>query len=128
MHIEKMHYGLNGKWKIRLRSAWLDVGLYDIYTVSHVLQTGEPGFSYTYQWQNLLTMKNILTQRQYLIITPFKEVAGVNKPQKFVVLIKQLTFSEITLAGWMASFKILLYRWLVSRVYYFNSLITLLCS
>ena len=58
----------------------------------------------------------------------YHKVAGVNKPQKFVVLIKQLTFSEITLAGWMASFKILLYRWLVSRVYFFNSLITLLCS
>ena len=72
--------------------------------MSHVLQTGSPGFNYTHQ--RLKVSSSILSgnhREKWFIVPLFSnlvptlygiEAAGVNRSQQFVVLIKQLAFAE----------------------------------
>ena len=61
---------------IRLRNIQLDGGLYDTDRVQPYYQEA------------------IEKKRDLLVFPPSIGAAGVNRPQKIVVLIKQLTFSE----------------------------------
>ena len=64
--------------------------------MSHVLQTGSSGLKYTHQ-QLKFTIINIQAYYQGShreVFPPSMKAAGVDRPQQFVVLIKQLTFSE----------------------------------
>ena len=78
---------------IRLRNTQLDGGMYDtdrVQTVSHVLGTSRPGFTI-----NSSSMSSGNHREKGIIVFPLSmEAAGVNRPQQFVVLIKQLTFSD----------------------------------
>ena len=71
--------------------------------MTHIFQTGSPGFNYTLnQHQNLLGTVNkeyyqeAIEKKVYscLVFPPSTEAAGVNRLQQFVVLIKQLPFLE----------------------------------
>ena len=76
--------------------------LYDtdrVQTISHVLQIDSPGFKYTHQ-QLKFTIniqayyQEAMEKKDPLVFLPSMEAADFNRPQQFVVLIKQLTFSE----------------------------------